>query len=170
MAGMGATLDARTGSVSEDIGTSHDPIVHEIAPPDTHGHNTIYLDSSITFENYLWWANKSREHEKHVSTDHGISQLFKAMLGKSIRKEDTPPTQVVSENEDSPDHSDGPQKHTDEKPEGFNEVLKSDDKSKPDRWGVTEADWETAQRATRTATWGEFFNVCPSEASTDSTA
>src|ERR1700761_570979 len=91
VADIGGIADARTGSLTGDIGTDHDPIMHEIKAPETHGHNTIYLDSSITFEDYHWWANRSREAEKEITHDAGIKQLFNLMLGKKIREETHPP-------------------------------------------------------------------------------
>ncbi len=54
-ANLGAVADPRLGDEVDYIGTIDEGrggISHEIGAPDTHGHNTIYLDSSITFENY----------------------------------------------------------------------------------------------------------------------
>ena len=54
-ANLGAVADPRLGDEVDYIGTTDEGrggISHEIGAPDTHGHNTIYLDSSITFENY----------------------------------------------------------------------------------------------------------------------
>lgn len=54
-ANLGAVADPRLGDEVDYLGTTDEGrggISHEIGAPDTHGHNTIYLDSSITFENY----------------------------------------------------------------------------------------------------------------------
>jgi hypothetical protein len=126
-ADAGGVVDARTGSISEDIGTSRDPIVKEIAPPDSHGHNTIYLDSSISFENYHWWANRSREAEKLIDTNAGLKQVFKVMLGKKIRQEESQPTYIIPEGEDMRGNVDAlPEK-------GANEKADSDISSKEGR-------------------------------------
>ena len=151
----GAGVDARTNSVSGDIGTSHDPIVSELAAPDTHGHNTIYLDNSITFENYHWWANRSREAEKLITTDAGLKQIWSVLIGKTIRKEESPPVRIVDDHAHKNETSVLPEK-------GGEEKVQSDSSSKEgrearrasgkDEWGVTEQEWERANRATRTAT------------------
>lgn len=154
-ADAGGVVDARTGSISSAIGTSHDPIIKELAAPDSHGHNTIYLDSSISFENYHWWANRSREAEKNISTNAGLKQIFNVMLGKKIREEEVPATHIVADGEDTRGHNSSNEKYATEKHD-------SDDNSKDaqrnvDHWGVTESEWEQANRATRTATWGTIF-------------
>jgi hypothetical protein len=154
----GTGVDARTNSVSGDIGTSHDPIVSEIAAPDTHGHNTIYLDSSISFENYHWWANRSREAEKLITTDAGLKQIFKVMIGKTIRKEESPPVRIVDDDAHKNESTTGPEKQAEEKvhdDSSSKEARETRRTSGKDEWGVTEKEWETANRATRTATWGE---------------
>lgn len=156
VAGIGSVADARTGSVSGDIGTSHDPFISEIAAPETHGHNTIYLDSSISFEAYHWWANRSREAEKEFSTEAGLKQIWHAMVGKTIRKEKSPPVRIVGEGENDGvnDTKQNPAADSNEKFPSEKEPEDKRDVSPVDRWGVTESEWETANRATRTATWG----------------
>jgi hypothetical protein len=172
-ADAGAIVDARTGSISSAIGTSADPFVKEIAPPDSHGHNTIYLDNSISFENYHWWANRSREAEKRITTNAGLKQIFSVMIGKKIREEDEQPTYIIPEGEDMR----GPVDTLPEK--GANEKIDSDISSKDahrkkssdrrkssvkaDQWGVTESEWEAAQRATRTATWCVLLHIIPNQ-------
>ncbi len=167
MAGMlspadAGVVDARTGSISDDIGTSHDPFVKEMAAPDSHGHNTIYLDSSISFENYHWWANRSRAAEKHISTNAGLKQIFSVMMGKKIKEEESPPTHITPEGGDMHgDFNSLPEKgaHGNDSDISSKDAHKKSTTFKPktDEWGVTETEWESAQRATRTATWGTIF-------------
>lgn len=191
-ANVGAVADDRTqsGDLAQDyIGTTQDPFTHGLAPPSeydekadkrnvselgpaqTSGHNTIYLDSSINFETYHWWANRSREVEKHITTEAGLKQVFNVALGKGIKSgQEAPPdhmvghdmgvgradsekpqvTSEVNNEKESPNGSDGGVS------EGHNNNFRNMSLSGP-RWGVTEAEWERASRATRTATWGSVF-------------
>lgn len=162
-ADAGGVVDARTGSVSGDIGTSHDPIISEVAAPDTHGHNTIYLDSSITFENYHWWANRSREAEKLITTDAGLKQVWKVMIGKTIRKEKSPPVRIVDDDAHNNGTQDLGEKQTGEKVHDDSSSKEAHDRrdsaTKRDQWGVTEKEWETANRATRTATVSKLLRM-----------
>ena len=140
VADIGGVVDARTGSLSGDIGTSHDPIMHEIKPPETHGH------SSISFENYHWWANRALEAEKHISTNAGLKQIFSVMVGKKIREEQPAETQPTSEeltdvkyNEKAPDgkttSANGSDTNSkDGNGNGTKVVTK-------DRWGIAESEW-----------------------------
>jgi hypothetical protein len=93
----------------------------------------------------------------------GLKQVVYAMLGKTIREEESPATRIVS-SDDNVDSKDAlPEKDTvvkDEKSHyhfGFKKTNTDGSKSPPtkDKYGVTESEWETAQRATRTATWGK---------------
>jgi hypothetical protein len=62
-ANLGGVADSRLGDEVDYIGTTDEHrggISHEIGAPDPHGHNTIYLDSSITFENYHYVNNPCR--------------------------------------------------------------------------------------------------------------
>ncbi|RAH48923.1 putative amino acid transporter [Aspergillus brunneoviolaceus CBS 621.78] len=95
-----------------------------------HGSGNIYLDSSISFENYLFWAKRSREFEKHIRTDNqGFQQLWNVMLGRASKETASPAPRIVDS--------------TTEKQKG--------------PYGITETEWELAQRAARTATWGSIF-------------
>jgi hypothetical protein len=153
-ANLGGVADPRLGDEADVIGTTKEHrggISGEIPPPDPHGHNTIYLDSSITFENYHYWANRSREFEKHIRTDNaGLAQLGNLLLGKKIPNE--PPK--LDSSEISPGHAGVLE--TNEKRATSNEDGNSTNGSNGG-WshGVTESEWEQAQRATRTATWGK---------------
>lgn len=160
---MATTLSGANlgGDEADHIGMAQEHkegIPDEITPPDTHGHNTIYLDNSITFENYHYWANRSRQFEKHIRTDNvGLRQLANLVLGRKVPAEQ--PALDVSQNDVSPAAtekvSDNDNKHgpSDEKTSGDGAIASSSGGG----WqhGVTEAEWEQAQRATRTATWGE---------------
>lgn len=100
--------------------------------------HSIYTDSSITFENYVHWAKRSREIEKHILTENeGFEGMFRKLLKK---KSDTPvPIQTDTQQQNST---------------ATNPSAKP---STSDDWGVTESEWEQAQRAARTATWGSIF-------------
>ena len=141
-ANLGGIADARLGDEPDAIGTTYEhrgSVAQSIQPPDSHGHNNIYLDSSITFEDYDYWANRSREYEKHIRTDNvGLRQVANLIIGKRINN--TAP--VITEKDVS-------EKKSDEN--NGNAYLGSGDNT----YGVTESEWEQAQRATRTATWGE---------------
>ncbi|OGE55687.1 hypothetical protein PENARI_c004G01482 [Penicillium arizonense] len=89
-------------------------VSHEVPPSVLHGNGTIYLDSSITFENHAYWAKRSREE-------------VPAMTDATEKKSDLPPT---------------------------GETNTAD---ATDSWGITESEWEHAQRAVRTASWGSIF-------------
>jgi hypothetical protein len=134
---------------ADAIGTTH----QDILPPDTHGHNTIYLDDSITFENYHYWANRSRQFEKHIRTDnHGLVQIFNLIIGKKIAPEEPKinnselnvPSNTLQEKELMSSETNGGSNG--DSTNGSNGAWAH---------GVTEAEWEQAQRAVRTATWGE---------------
>lgn len=168
-ANLGGVADPRLNSiVVDDIGTRRDSLIHHIGPPDTNGHNTIYLDSSITFEDYNWWAKRAREFEKSIPANAGFTSLMQVIgLGASNKKTEAHP--------DVP-HSDSDKDITNEKDvpkdagSGDADLSKGGDDrpppyakpptgtSTPDNYGaVTEAEWAQAQRAGRTASWGAIF-------------
>lgn len=133
------TVDEKTGKTGQ-ADTTITPVsaselaqsgtLHTVAPEST-GHHSFYNDASITFEEYNFWANRSRDFEKHIPTSGaGIQGLFNTIIGR--RGESS----VVTTLErpipvDASEHLPG-----------------------GDKWGLTEMEWETAQRAARTATWG----------------
>jgi hypothetical protein len=155
-ANLGGVADPRLGDEADFIGTSEEHrggISGDIPPPDPHGHSTIYLDSSITFENYHYWTNRSREFEKHIRTDNaGLAQLGNILLGKKIPNE--PPKLDSSEVTPS---SQGVLENNEKKALSNEEASGNSDTGSKGGWshGVTESEWEQAQRATRTATWGK---------------
>ncbi|KAJ5894623.1 hypothetical protein N7495_006314 [Penicillium taxi] len=152
-ANLGGVADPRLGNEADIIGTSKEhsdapPIydVHSgIPPPVIQGSKSIYLDSSITFENYRYWAIRSREVEKHIRTDNkGLSVWKNKLLRRKITDGNDAPTAPST-------------------PPGQSEKTNADVSSDPpnsqacDNYGVSEQEWETAQRAARTATWGSVF-------------
>ncbi|KAJ5760649.1 hypothetical protein N7520_007805 [Penicillium odoratum] len=149
-ANLGGVADPRLGNEADIIGTKKEHEVdvhHDIEPPNLDGKGNIYLDESITFENYHYWANRSREAEKFIRTDNvGFAGLGKLLLNRKGKEEEsTAPAQP----EPLPEKT-----STDEKTADVN-APRTDEGS--DKWGVTETEWETAQRAARTATWGSIF-------------
>ena len=107
---------------------------------------SMYLDSGVTFENYVYWAKRSREVEKNISTDDaGFAYLAKKLFSKSS---DAPViTQTLAQEQGTPAMTDLSAKPTSE----------ANTASTSDGWGITETEWEQAQRAGRTATWGSIF-------------
>lgn len=161
MATLGGIDDARLSNEVNVIGTAYDQqgdISQEIGAPDPHGHNTIYLDSSITFENYHYWANRSRQFEKNIRTDNvGLQQIGNLLIGRKVAPDSTKPDNsatvtgnVVSEGENN-------------EKKAISDVVNSGESASDSKdgskngWthGISESEWEMAQRATRTATWGE---------------
>jgi hypothetical protein len=148
-----SVADPRAGDEVDAIGTTKEhrgSISAAVAPPDLHGHKSIYLDSSIKFEDYHYWANRSREVEKHIEVGNlGIAGIFHLLIGKKPQPtvEGTAPPAPPSPGSESP--------IPDEKHQPIDE--KGIRAAKTDKWGITETEWETAQRATRTATWGSIF-------------
>lgn len=85
-AGVGGVVDPRIGDESEFIATRRDSAVKAIAPPEAHGHNNIYLDTSISFEAYRFYADRAREHERGLSTDSVAKQLSKIVSGRKASR------------------------------------------------------------------------------------
>lgn len=121
------------------VSASNDP------PPYVGASSSMYVDTSITFENYVHWAKRSREVEKHMRTDNvGFEYWIRKWFNKN--SDDSVTTQGEAPGQHSP--------VTDPK---ANSTSKTNGHSTTDDWGITEAEWEQAQRATRTATWGSIF-------------
>lgn len=85
-ANIGGLADSRLGVEPNVIVTKDEHpemMLHEIPSPVLNGHGSIYLDTSINFESYHYWAPRSREIEKSMPTDNvGFAQLAKIMNGK----------------------------------------------------------------------------------------
>jgi hypothetical protein len=146
-ANLGGVADPRLGGDADLIGTGDErrgSVTHGIPPPELHGHRSIYMDESITFEDYHFWANRSREYEKHIEVGNlGLAGIGKLLVGKK-QTVDVQPIAIAP-----------PEKSSLSEKGGLGSP--SDSNEKIDRYGVTESEWEIAQRATRTATWGSVF-------------
>lgn len=103
----------------------------------------MYLDKSITFESYSFWAHRAREAEKHFTTPNQLTQVGKVLMGKKIRSDETTTSPAGSAIE--------------MEKTGKTETPPVADGAGDSRFGIHETEWETAQRATRTATWGTVF-------------
>ncbi|KAJ5356758.1 Amino acid transporter transmembrane [Penicillium concentricum] len=125
----GEKMDTKEGTVS---------VAHEPPAAFIDGNRSMYLDSSITFENYVYWAKRSREVEKHISTDDAGFAYWKKRLFSKRSDVTVQNTSTITEPND---------KHT----------IKTNGDGTGDGWGITETEWEQAQRAGRTATWGSIF-------------
>jgi hypothetical protein len=176
--------DPRNGDEVDAIGTTKEhrgSISAQVAPPDLHGHRTIYLDTSIKFEDYLHWAKRSREVEKHIvvgtlgfagvwqlltgtnQTIHSgkgsnkLVEIWKMLNGETEAQPAAPTDHKGSANHSDSDSSPATGSDVDEK-NVVNPEPSKDIRAPPtDKWGITETEWEHAQRATRTATWGSVF-------------
>lgn len=146
-ANAGAATDAHLHE-KEKMDTNDPAVSISREPPSeiSDGNRSIYLDSSITFENYVYWAKRSREIEKHISTD---DVGFAHLSNKLFRKKKSDALVIMQGEIEEQDAS----------------VMKESSKptntmngaSTSDNWGITETEWEQAQRAARTATWGSIF-------------
>jgi hypothetical protein len=118
----------------------------DIPRPIVEGKDSIFLDSTITFENYVYWAKRSREVEKAIpTTGTGFMNLGKRMFGKrtsGVFEPAEPISPVVAAVNDKSVAAPAQETNTDGIQDG---------------WGITEKEWEQAQRALRTATWGAIF-------------
>ncbi|PWY86643.1 hypothetical protein BO70DRAFT_333027 [Aspergillus heteromorphus CBS 117.55] len=163
-ANLGGVADPRLGNEADIIGTeaehrvavekpSGEPL-HNIPAPILHGRGNIYLDTSITFENYHYWANRSREVEKEIRTDNqGLQRLGKVLIGRKVEEEDT-----SAQPTGAGENSSGKELSEKTPAEDSNSASDQNDKTdKVDKWGISETEWEQAQRAGRTATWGSIF-------------
>lgn len=150
-ANLGGVADPRLGNEADALGTTKEhrgSISADVSPPDAHGHNNIYLDDSITFEDYHYWAKRSREVEKHIRTDNaGLQQIGNLLIGRKVK--DSPP---VFDNSNS-DKGSGDNVSNEKK----NDYGTPANNGAVDNYGISETEWEQAQRATRTATWGSIF-------------
>jgi len=150
-AGLGGVADPRLGHEADDIGTtrrrSAEVRAGVLSAPDGTNH---YGDTSIPFESYHFWARRSREAEKHIPTSNaGYSGIINMILGKK------------SDAQIKADHTGAEITAVplgEKEKEGAPGVASAGNVSpNEDRYGVTEEQWETAQRASRTATWGAVF-------------
>ncbi|KXT17919.1 hypothetical protein AC579_5915 [Pseudocercospora musae] len=130
-AGNLAVADPRMSAEADNLGTRRETIIKDTAPPKTHGHNTIYLDSSITFEAYDFYAARAREAEKHFTTESVVKQVSKVLVGKKVAKEQQPI------DEDPTGTAEKDPKHESASPPSSG----SDTAPGEDRFGVSETEW-----------------------------
>ena len=170
-ANLGGVADPRLGDEADIIGVEEEHHVtiekpssdalHTIPAPIFHGKGSIYMDHTISFENYLFWAERSRNVEKHIRTDDkGLQQLGNILIGRKIKPD---PPQPALENEKTAEKAVS-EKQPVPQDEQTSEKAGSENQGPPayeatdgkvDKYGITETEWEQAQRAARTATWGE---------------
>ncbi|RFU29312.1 hypothetical protein B7463_g7030, partial [Scytalidium lignicola] len=114
-------------------------------------------DPNVSFEEYPYYARESRAWENSpanmpTSDKRGIKDLLKKVTGKT---EDNGEIILgISPTDDGPNHATGAEKpplakvspHTD-----------NDGIVTPTRTVISNEEWNTAARATRTATWGAMF-------------
>lgn len=153
-ANLGGVADPRSTNEPDIIGTTHglDNDGHPGHVDEKRRHSLIYTDSSIPFEEYHWWALKSREYEKTIKADAGLSSIFNVILGKKQTHIDEGLSlhPEISPSDHTADSS------SDEKKTPRHDAPR-DDSPKTDKYGITADEWYNAQRAVRTATWGSVF-------------
>lgn len=148
--------DTQLSDKADAIGATHEQhggILDGSVAPVTDGRNTIYLDSSITFEDYDYWASRSRKVEKHIRTDNvGLAQIGNILLRRKVASES-----AIADNLQNNTASTNKESNNGQENDRTNE--KSGERGVIGHAGwshdITETEWEQAQRATRTATWGE---------------
>lgn len=130
-AGM-ASVDPRMGEDADIIGTSKE---YDTQPPeyaDARKGSIVYTDKSVTFEEYHYWANRTRDYEKTLSTkDAGIGSWFSVLIGKKP----PPPAETAAEKTNEHDPTQSP----------------------VSQYGITDLEYYHAQRSVRSATWGAVF-------------
>lgn len=129
---LGGVADPRLGDEADHIGEGrngsvaagiHDATVQQSG----RRRSVIYTDSSIEFEDYVYWAKQSREYEKHIDVSgFGLQNLVKVSLGKGSHAEKPVQEIAVAAGSDS-DHA------VDEKA-GSAAASES-------RYGITESEW-----------------------------
>ncbi|KGO74709.1 Amino acid transporter, transmembrane [Penicillium italicum] len=140
----GSNTGAEADAYQEKMDTKERAVsVQEPAPPHADASYSIYVDSSITFENYVHWAKRSREVEKHMRTDNVGFEFW-------IRK-------FLNKQSDAPANGDAQGQVSTVTDPNAKPNSKTSGESTTDDWGITESEWEQAQRAARTATWGSIF-------------
>lgn len=152
---IGTEEEHPTSKVNGDIPPNYDGFNehHNIPAPILAGKDSIYLDPSITFENYVFWANRSREYEKTIRTDDkGFAAWFNALKNKKKNPIESQDASLPDPSEKTNDKETPDEKKIETDPTDV--TMKTD---ATDNYGITETEWEQAQRAARTATWGSIF-------------
>ncbi|KAK3075366.1 hypothetical protein LTR53_001371 [Teratosphaeriaceae sp. CCFEE 6253] len=139
---LGGVADARLGGEADNIGKGRQGSVAADIFEGTvtqRRHSLIYGDNTIQFEDYRYWADRSREYEKTLDTKGvGLAGSMRMLVGKGSHSE-----KPVQELQSTPGEK------TAGEP-GNTPGMES-------RYGITESEWDNAQRAVRTATWGSIF-------------
>lgn len=95
-------------------------------------------DTSISFEEYHYWAEKTRADERladqAMRDRRGPRTMLKTMKGRFAKGDD----------------------HNDE-PDSNNAAIYETSSAEETMTGVSEKEWKQASRALRTATWGSIF-------------
>ena len=141
---LGGVADARLGNEADNIGKGRQGSVAAdiFEGTVTHRrHSVIYGDKSIQFEDYRYWADRSREYEKTLDTKGvGLAGTARMLIGKGQHNE-KPVQEIASTPETAGEKTEGESGNT---------------PNAESRYGITESEWDNAQRAVRTATWGEL--------------
>ncbi|KAH9840414.1 Transmembrane amino acid transporter protein [Teratosphaeria destructans] len=156
---VGGVDDPRLSEAVDHIGEKNDAVfpAHELNRSDARRMSLIYTDSSIPFEEYHWWANKSREYEQHLKADQGLGNLWQVITGKKPKKEGlagiVAPASGAAGGDSVAKGAADSEKSTENTPHTWH------GKNEPgaDRYGITDDEWYNAQRSIRTATWGSIF-------------
>lgn len=174
-ADLGGVADPRLGREADLIGTSRQNSVaaargqHPLAASAGLGRtkDDMYVDSGITFEDYHYWANISREEERHfVTSNTGLQGLWKSVTGYKKRAavaDDTKWTVGVdaadADRKVLPDHGSAASSNEKTGAEKEKDLAgePSDPKNLEDNYGITGSEWDRAQRALRNASWGSIF-------------
>ena len=110
------------------------------------------IDSTVTFEEYYYWAKIEREMEveenKVFQSEHGspLKSSIKARFSKDGRE------QLKAEREQRLAQL---QTSTEKNPAPITQAPSADDPNAAMK--VTDAEWRVAARALRTASWGQMF-------------
>ncbi|KAK1823520.1 hypothetical protein LTR12_002149 [Friedmanniomyces endolithicus] len=144
-AGLGAVADVRLGDEAENMGKGRQGSVAADIVQGTvtqRRQSAIYADGSICFEDYRYWADRSREYETTLDTKGvGLAGMARMAMGKGNKA--TPVQELDAHNTDG----------LGEKSSGAPGTTPAMEAN----YGITESEWDNAQRAVRTATWGSIF-------------
>lgn len=89
---LGGAADPRLGDEADNIGKGRNGSIaaniHDSTVQQGRRRSVIYNDTSIEFEDYHYWANRSREYEKHIDVSgFGLQNLLKVSVGKGSHAE-----------------------------------------------------------------------------------
>lgn len=137
--GMAAVADPRLGDEADAIGKGHQGATAADIRDGTltsRRMSAIYVDDTIQFEDYHYWANQAREFEKSIDVSgNGLAGIMKVALGKAHAEH--PPQDLGVAGSDSSNHETNDEKAVATSNGPSPAVAES-------RHGVTEAEWDTA--------------------------